>query len=172
MQVEPADKIGELWDIYDINGNPTGRTITRGEPLAVGDYHQIAEAIIFDANGLVLVQHRSFKKLRRPGEWTSETGGSVLAGETSLAAMHREIHEELGLVTTFDETAIFAKYAEQTATDTRIATWYVVQTTATINDLALQASEVIAAEFVSVTDPRVDSRRSLVDLAVAHLQGK
>ncbi|QBO35104.1 NUDIX domain-containing protein [Periweissella cryptocerci] len=172
MPEEPADKIGELWDIFDSAGNATGRTSTRGTLLPVGDFHRIVEAVIIDDYENILVQQRSFQKLVRPGEWTSETGGSVLAGETLLKAMHREVLEEIGLAVTVDLNNVFTTLTERKPTDARIASWFAIQTSAKALDLTLQASEVIAAEFVPLSDPRIDSRRQLVNMALAHLHEK
>lgn len=35
MTDKRADKIGELWDVYDVNGNMTGNTIQRGQQLII-----------------------------------------------------------------------------------------------------------------------------------------
>lgn len=40
----------ELWDVYDINRNKTGKIIDRrsGERLKDGEYHLVVEAIIIN----------------------------------------------------------------------------------------------------------------------------
>ncbi len=68
-----ADKLGELWDIYDEKNELTGRTHHRGEKLNVGDYHLVVNALIFNIQGNVLLQQRSFQKITDPGMWTIAT---------------------------------------------------------------------------------------------------
>ncbi|MGO3498612.1 NUDIX hydrolase [Leuconostoc falkenbergense] len=96
MSDQRADKLGELWDVYTRQRQLTGRTHRRGEPLAQGDYHMVANALVFNQDGALLVQQRSFKKMALPGGWVLATGGSVLQGETSLEGIQREVVEELG----------------------------------------------------------------------------
>lgn len=62
MSDQRADKLGELWDVYTRQRQLTGRTHRRGEPLAQGDYHMVANALVFNQDGELLVQQRSFKK--------------------------------------------------------------------------------------------------------------
>ena len=85
----------ELLDVYDNNGNVTGRTIVRGDRTAVlNENEHIAVAVIFieNDNGEFLIQKTSQEK---GGEFSS-TGGHVNSGETPLSAIKREVQEELG----------------------------------------------------------------------------
>lgn len=86
----------ELWDVYDENGNKTGRTHTRGNPMAPGDYHMGAIVVVTNRKKGILCTLRSGEKKFSPGVWEN-TGGGVLAGETSLAAAVRELKEETGI---------------------------------------------------------------------------
>lgn len=85
----------ELWDIYDSNRKPTGRTIRRSEVLEAGEYHLCVHAWITAPDGRFLITQRARDK-GYGGMWEC-TGGSALAGEDSLAAVLREISEETGL---------------------------------------------------------------------------
>ena len=71
-----------------------------------GEYHIVVTAIILNMENEILISKRADFK-RYGGMWECN-GGSVLAGETSLEGMLREIKEELGI--TFEkEEAHFYK---------------------------------------------------------------
>lgn len=86
----------ELWDIYDENGNKTGRTHVRGTAMQPGDYHLGAIVVVVNREGDLLCTLRSREKKIYPGMWEN-TGGGVLLGETSLTAAVRELREETGI---------------------------------------------------------------------------
>lgn len=85
--------MAELWDEIDKFGNPTGRIV---EKKYTGFYHPVVDIWIFNSEGKILLQKRADTKRVQPGVW-AETGGSVMHGETSLEAIHREVKEELGV---------------------------------------------------------------------------
>ncbi|MHC1694167.1 MAG: NUDIX domain-containing protein [Eubacteriales bacterium] len=85
----------ELWDIYDRNRALTGRTAVRGEGLKSGEYHLVVHVWIMNRNGEFLITKRTPNKTY-PLQWEC-TGGSALAGESSLEAALREVREETGL---------------------------------------------------------------------------
>ena len=67
----------ELWDIYDADKKPTGRTMKRNDwCLKDGEYH--------------------LTKAWAPG-WWEVSGGAAQAGEESYEAVLREVKEETGL---------------------------------------------------------------------------
>jgi len=86
----------ELWDVYDSNGNKTGRTKNRNELPEKGEYRLISSLWIINKEGKALIQKRSLTKKVNPGQWNI-TGGSVVSGETSEEACVREVFEEIGL---------------------------------------------------------------------------
>ena len=86
----------ELWDILDENGNLTGRTIVRGQPLKEGEYRLVVHIWIRNSKGEYLIQKRSAQVNAWPNIW-GVAGGSAIKGESSLTAALREVKEELGL---------------------------------------------------------------------------
>ncbi len=88
----------EKWDLLDVNGHPTGRTITRGEPLRAGQYHLVEHIWIVDSKGRMLIQQRAHHLALMPGEWAVNSGSAV-AGEDSESAARRELFEELSIRT-------------------------------------------------------------------------
>ena len=86
----------ELLDIYDNDGNLTGRKIARGDKSVVlNENEHMAVGVIFIENdkGEFLIQKTSKEK---GGEFSS-TGGHIDSGETPLTSIKREVQEELGI---------------------------------------------------------------------------
>ncbi|MGI6255074.1 MAG: NUDIX hydrolase [Acutalibacter sp.] len=92
----------ELWDLYDKDRHPLGITHPRGEPVPAGAYHLAVIVVIVNAKGEILLTRRAPEKAACPG-WWENTGGSALAGETSLQAIARELREETGLSASAEE---------------------------------------------------------------------
>ncbi len=86
----------EFLDLYDQNRRPLGRQIERNAPRKHGEYSLIAAVWTADRNGKLLLTKRSPEKEFFPGEWEN-SGGAVLAGETSQGGAIRELFEETGL---------------------------------------------------------------------------
>lgn len=86
----------ELWDVYDENRNLTGKTISRKNFLSGnGKYHLVVHIWIKNSNNEWLISKRTPNKFC-PLLWEC-TGGSVLAGESSIEGALREVKEELGI---------------------------------------------------------------------------
>ena len=103
--------MSELWDIYDKNRNKTGKLAQRGvDKLKEGEYHIVVTAVILNSKNEILITKRApFKTF--PLMWECN-GGSILAGETSLEGILREIREEVGVVLNESE-GIFLKTLER-----------------------------------------------------------
>ncbi|WP_163100654.1 NUDIX hydrolase [Peribacillus alkalitolerans] len=86
----------EIWDIYNINREKTGKTIVRGEKLEVGEYHLVVHIWIMNSRGEFLIQKRASTMQLRPNMWAM-TGGSAVAGDDSHIACAREMYEEIGI---------------------------------------------------------------------------
>ena len=88
--------MAELWDIYDINKNKTGRTAERDVyQFKEGEYHIVVTGIIMNSKNEILISKRA--KHKNFGLMWECNGGSILAGETSLEGIIRELKEELGI---------------------------------------------------------------------------
>lgn len=104
MQAEGLDEKGEsgqameIWDLYDREGNPTGRTASRGRPLPEGCYHIVSSVLLRHADGSYLVMRRDPEKPIYPGWWEASAGGAAQMGEDALACAKRELFEETGIV--------------------------------------------------------------------------
>ena len=85
----------ELWDLYDAQGNKTGRTMRRGEAIPAGLYHLGVHIWPMNSRGELLIQRRAPSVRWKPGSWCV-TGGCAVSGEDDLTAALRELREELG----------------------------------------------------------------------------
>lgn len=87
----------ELWDIYDKDKKPTGRTMKRNDwHMKDGEYHLTVLGVIHRPDGRFLITKRVMTKAWAPG-WWEVSGGAAQAGEDSKSAVLREIREETGL---------------------------------------------------------------------------
>ena len=85
----------ELNDIYDAERRLTGRLHQRGTPGKPGEYGLVACVWVYDGRGNLLLTRRAREK-SYPGTWEN-SGGAAKAGETSRAAVARELFEETGI---------------------------------------------------------------------------
>ena len=99
--------MAELWDIYDINKKKIGKTAERDTyQFKEGEYHIVVTGIIINSKKEILISKRA--KRKKFGLMWECSGGSILAGETSLEGIIRELKEELGIEFSKKE-AIFLK---------------------------------------------------------------
>ena len=136
----------ELWDLYDKDRKPLGRTHLRGTPLAPGEYHLAVIVVIVNKKGQVLLTRRAAEKDLCPG-WWENTGGSVLAGETSLEAIRRELREETGLLARREELTLLLQENCRAGTHFDI---YALTWEGEPADIRFQPGETDAARWVSL----------------------
>lgn len=138
-----ADRM-EYWDLYDGTGRATGEKHIRGTKLPEGRFHNAVHIWIQNGKGELLMQKRSELVDNSPGEWAC-TGGSVLAGETTLEAAARELFEELGLTAKTEDFS----YLFTIRRNGCFCYIYLLQSECPAEELTLQESEVAAAEWMS-----------------------
>ena len=101
--------VAEYWDIYNEHRQKTGKLHERGKPLGAGEYHLVIHVWVQNEQGEFLITKRAEDKYPFPGRWEC-TGGSALAGETSLEAALRETKEETGIDHTRSEKRVVISY--------------------------------------------------------------
>ena len=90
----------ELWDAYDSNFNKIeGVELIRGDDIPDGMFHLVSEIIVKHIDGSYLLMQRDPNK-HYGLMWEATAGGSVLKGESELAAAKRELFEETGIAST------------------------------------------------------------------------
>ncbi len=88
---------GELVDVVDEHGEPTGLVVDKAIAHARGLRHPDVHVWVTDGRRL-LQQQRAEDKTIMPGEWDISVSGHVMAGESYRDAAIRETAEELGRV--------------------------------------------------------------------------
>lgn len=134
----------EFWDVYDAQRNLLGRKHKRGTPMRRGEYHLAVFVWVFNNEGKVLLTKRSPEKRSYPNLWAL-TGGAVLAGESSLAAVQREL---------FEETGIHARREEFTLVDTYLrkdcfCDIYFLKKDVPLSQMVMQPGETCDCRWVS-----------------------
>ncbi|NMA24304.1 MAG: NUDIX domain-containing protein [Clostridiales bacterium] len=135
----------ELWDLYNRERQKTGVVHERDKPVPQGFYHLVVSVWIVNSQGQYLMSQRHPGK-PYPLLWEC-TGGSALAGESSLQGAVREVKEELGL-TLDTNTAQLVYQTRRDESQDFYDVWRFhsgVPTTA----LKLQTDEVIAARWLN-----------------------
>lgn len=134
----------ELWDLFDKERRPLGKTHVRGVPLAKGEYHLVVFVWVFNSSGQVLMTKRSPEKQSYPNLW-EHTGGSAVAGESSMQAIRRELLEETGICAEEEELTLVDSY-------TRTGSFcdiYFLHKDILTSELTLQPGETCDAKWVT-----------------------
>ena len=134
----------ELWDLYDAQGNLTGKTMTRGEEVPSGYYHLAVHIWPINSKGEFLVQRRAPSVQWKPNLW-AVTGGSAISGEDPLTAARRELREEIGFDASPEEMHQIARLKRTNS----FCYVYSVETDWAEEAFSLQKEEVSAVAWCS-----------------------
>ena len=147
---------GELLDIVDQYGDPTGRSLGKAAIHAQGLRHRDTHAWITNGRE-VLQQQRRWDKSIMPGAWDISVGGHVAAGESYLDAAVRETQEELGLDLSAERFARIGMVAAQLSfpgwerPHNIVGDNFVVyEPGLRLNDLELQEEEALRARWYPI----------------------
>lgn len=136
----------ELWDLFDSERKPLGRTHVRGEAFGEGEYYVWVEVWIQNSKGEFLIQKRHPNK--KAGNQWEFVGGGTLAGETTLQSGVREIAEETGIKAKEHEFTFFATYQHKNY----FGDLYLLRRDIDIKDIVLQPEESIDARWATEED--------------------
>lgn len=134
----------EYFDLIDEHRRPLGRTLPRGAELGPGEYHTVAAVWTVNRAGRILLTLRDSHKPYFPGLWEN-TGGAVLAGETSREAAVRELFEETGVRVREEELILI----NSTKEEHYFADTYLVRAEEPEGGLTLQPGETVDAKWVT-----------------------
>lgn len=137
----------ELLDIYDNQGNITGKVIERGNKnVKLSKDEHIAVGVIYieNDNGLFLMQKTSPEK----GGLYSSTGGHICHGETPIESIKREVYEELGININNDDI----KELGYLLYDKPIRYMFYIKKDIDIEDIKVQKEEVDFVKYMPVEE--------------------
>ena len=142
--------MAELWDIYDINRKKTGKTAERDVyQLKEGEYHIVVTGIIMNSKNEILISKRAQHK--KYGLMWECNSGSILAGETSLEGVIRELKEELGIEFSKKE-AIFLKGIRNDEIPSDFKDIWLFRRDVDLKDIKFLDGEAIEAKWVTIQD--------------------
>jgi 8-oxo-dGTP diphosphatase len=150
--VTPMEYIpNEIWDVYDENRNLTGRYIERGRPKwQKGNYHLVVHVWKRNSKGEWLIDRRTPRKADNLGGLWEATGGSAVAGDSSLDAALRETKEELGLTLLPESGRLFHSYINKGFNGyTGFIDVWVFDCDCSLEDIVLQESETCDVMWAS-----------------------
>jgi len=133
----------EYLNVYDEDGNFTGRIIERSKAKKLSINEHIAVGVIFIENseGKFLMQKTSLEK----GGLYSSTGGHVISGETPIESIKREVLEELG-INIYNEDIIELGYIMY---DMPLRFMFYLKKNIDINDIVVQKEEVECVRYMT-----------------------
>ena len=135
----------EMYDVYNDERIPTGKTLPRGVWCGKGENRQVVHICIFNSKGEMLIQQRQTTKRDFPNVWDLSLGGCSIAGETSKQTARREMLEELGLDYDFTDNKAYLTVNFESGFDD----FYFIEMDLDINDLILQEDEVQAVKWAT-----------------------
>lgn len=141
----------EYFDVYDIEGNKTGKTIERGTPLKDHEYIKIIHVWIEHSNGEYLIQKRAKTDDPIPHQWAITTG-AVTHGETARDAALRELQEELGVTFKEDDLTVLDTFTSRRLAFHTITTVFHIQKDVDLNDITIDPKEVLAVRYESLNN--------------------
>ena len=137
----------ELWDLYDADRNPLGRTHVRGGEMNAGEYHIVVSIWTINSDNKILLTLRSPDKEPFPNKWEC-TGGSAIAGETSIKAAKRELYEETGISAQPEELTLIDSETGNTA----FFDVYVLRREVELSALTFQQGETTDARWATMAE--------------------
>jgi isopentenyl-diphosphate delta-isomerase len=77
-----------------------------------GKLHRAFSVFIFNSKGETMLQQRAMSKYHTPGKWTNACCSHPMPGESTIAAAHRRLKEEMGFDCDMKEKFSFVYKAE------------------------------------------------------------
>ena len=139
----------EYWDIYDKDGNFTGRKKGKYEKWDKDEYHLATEVWVINSKKQILIQQRSEKCQLLPGIWALTTG-RVVSGETTRQGCIRELKEELGIEAKEEECNLVKSLLKNRLG--MIWDIYFLSKDVELEDVTLQKEEVSRVKLVNTDE--------------------
>lgn len=144
----------EYVDIWDSEGQPTGKSCLKDEAHQKGWFHPTVHVWFYTASPALLLQKRGKLKQTYPQLWDVSVAGHVSAGESILEGALREVKEEIGLdIQVSDLVALDIRKNtnrfDNGITDCEFQHVFLVHLKTDVSQLQIQESEVDAVRLFS-----------------------
>ena len=140
----------EFWDIYNQNREKTARIAQRDVYIfKENEYHIVVTGIIINSDNKILISKRAANKTY--GLLWECNGGSILAGETSLEGIIRELQEEIGIQFTKKE-AIYLKEIKREKVPADFKDLWLFRRNINVEELQFCDKEVVEAKWVTIDE--------------------
>ena len=137
----------ELLDVYDDNGQKTGRVVERGSKnFKEGEHIAVAIIYIENSKGEFLIQKTSKEK----GGIYSSTGGHIDHNEEPIDSIVREVKEELGLEISKNDIADLGYLV----VDFPVRFVFYMKKDIDIESLTIKKDEVESVSFMTIQELR------------------
>ncbi|TRZ41097.1 NUDIX hydrolase [Robertkochia solimangrovi] len=145
----------ELIDILNEDGAISGKQLMKSEAHRLGLLHPTIHVWVYDADGKILLQQRSFSKDTFPGMWDVSVAGHIGAGEDPAESALRELEEEIGMQVEIEDLEFIGTNRHEVRhnngiIDREMHYVYLCPLKVPFDDLKLQHEEVHAIRFISV----------------------
>ena len=135
----------EKVDVYNKKREKVGKIVDRNN---IGkDEYRLSVHIWIANQDKILIQKRTSNKKIFPNLW-EQTGGGVLAGETSISAVKRESKEELNIDVSDNELTYIGSYVRVND----IVDIWLIEKDLNIENCSLQKEEVADAKLVTFNE--------------------
>lgn len=152
----------EYFDIYNENGTPTGEKIERSLAHEKGILHAAVHIYVYrmcKGECEILIQKRADNKDSFPSCWDTSCAGHVSSGESFEEAALKELSEELGIKTSFDNlTFAFDQLVEKinvfhskTFIDREYNKVYILNYDAPAEAFTFQKEEISALRWINAS---------------------
>jgi len=138
--------MGEMWDLYDQNRELLNKKHARGVPVPRGAYHIVIDVWTINNDSKILITQRHPDKPF--GLLWECSGGSIIMGEDSRSGALRELSEEVGIQAKAEELILI----HSIRLNDRFVDTYITKRDVSLEELKLQAEEVVDAKFVSFVE--------------------
>ena len=134
----------EKRDLYNKNGELTGKTYFKGDPIPKGYYPMVVMIAIQNSKGEFLMQKRVAKK---GGDW-GVTGGHPKSGENTYQGIITEVKEELGIDISGYELETFRSGCD----GTDCYKMFYIKLDLNLEDLTIQEEELTEVRWFSIQE--------------------
>jgi isopentenyldiphosphate isomerase len=134
----------EWFPLVDASGAVVGRArreACHGDPSLL---HPVVHCLVRNRAGALLLQLRSADKDIQPGKWDTSVGGHIRAGESTDAALAREMAEEIGLGAGDAPPRFLYRYLHRSPVESELVHTYLAEAE---GPFARQAEEIEALRF-------------------------